>query len=38
MKRNRLFMNKLKRSDSSKKPSGTPAITSFKLLNYLLLI
>ena len=34
MKRNRPFMNKLKRSDPSIKPCGTPAITSFKLLNF----
>ena len=34
MKKNRSFMNKLKRSDPSIKPCGTPAITSFKLLNF----
>ena len=32
MKRNRSFMNKLKRSGPSIKPCGSPAITSFNLL------
>ena len=33
MKRNMLLMNKLKRIDPSIEPCGSPAITSFKLLN-----
>ena len=37
MKRNRSFMNKLKRSGPSIEPCGTPAITFFKLLNLLLI-
>ena len=30
-------MNKLKRSDASIEPCGTPAITYFKLLNLLMI-
>ena len=37
MKRNRSFMNKLKKRGPSIEPCGTLAITSFKLLNLLLI-
>ena len=35
MKRNRSFMNKLKRSGPSVEPCGTPAITSFQAAKFI---